>query len=319
MAAANQRARDDLGIEELIDLEGMTRTYSNLEHCDLSQDLVIAERERPDDRLHPGRSGRTSRTAAVQFFSFGILDPAERRQGIGQSMLSWSEGRLARDRGRSAGRSARRAPCATCATPTSGHASCSSGTAGDRSPAGTTWSGPRSTTSRRSRCPTGLIVRPIDRGRSAHRLGGRTRSVPGPPGRGGVDRGRLGDVPGRLPDMSTWVIAFDGDEVAGGIWNRIDQQGERLPRPATRRPPDRLDGCALAAPRPGQGADRAQPRGRCATRGMTSAALDVDGANPNQAMSLYLGQGFEITDQCDGLAQAAVARSPSDRTDQEST
>ena len=83
MAAANQRARDDLGIEDVIDLEGMTRTYSHLDHCDLATDLVIAER---DDRTigYLRVEWRDLTNGSRQFFSFGILDPDERRQGIGQ-------------------------------------------------------------------------------------------------------------------------------------------------------------------------------------------------------------------------------------------
>ena len=92
--------------------------------------------------------------------------------------------------------------------------------------------------------------------------------------------------PGEVPDVSLWVVAFDGDEVAGGVWNVID--------PEANAHHDRARG-ALAtvwtrAPWRRRGLARALI-GRSLValrdRGMTSAYLDVDGANPNQAMDLY--------------------------------
>ena len=176
MSAANQRARDDLGIEELIDLEGMTRTYSNLENCDLSQDLVIAERD--GQTIGYVRVGWKDLTnGGREFYSFGILDPAERRQGIGQSMLSWSEGRLREIAAELAGRSARRAPCLPARLGrrrTSPLRAERLAIGRPRVRHGPAHAGrhPDDPDARRTRRAAG------HRGRPAHRVGGRARGVP---------------------------------------------------------------------------------------------------------------------------------------------
>ena len=105
------------------------------------------------------------------------------------------------------------------------------------------------------------------------------------------DRERFLDNP--VHDPSLWVVAFDGDEIAGGVVNIVDpeenaQTGNRrgyveavFTRPAWRR-----RGLARALV--------AESLVRLRDRGMTSALLGVDGANPNQAMTLYEDIGFEI-------------------------
>jgi mycothiol synthase len=105
------------------------------------------------------------------------------------------------------------------------------------------------------------------------------------------DRERFLDNPLHDPDL--WVVAFDGDEIAGGVVNIVDPEeneatGNRrgyveavFTRPAWRR-----RGLARALV--------AESLVRLRDRGMTSALLGVDGANPNQAMTLYEDIGFEI-------------------------
>jgi GNAT superfamily N-acetyltransferase len=94
-------------------------------------------------------------------------------------------------------------------------------------------------------------------------------------------------------DLSLWVVAFEGNEVAGGIVNSIDPlQNEALgvkrgwlnsvfTRRAWRR-----RGLATAL--------IAESFRRHRARGMTSVALGVDGDNPSGAFGLYEGVGFEI-------------------------
>jgi mycothiol synthase len=100
-------------------------------------------------------------------------------------------------------------------------------------------------------------------------------------------------------DLSMWVVAFDGDEVAGGIINSIDKtQNEALglqrgwlnsvfTRRAWRR-----RGLATAL--------IAESLRLHRDRGMTSAALGVDADNPSGALGLYEGLGFRV----DGRAMA---------------
>lgn len=94
-------------------------------------------------------------------------------------------------------------------------------------------------------------------------------------------------------DLSMWVVAFDGDEVAGGIINVIDREQnaavgvERgwLQSVFTRRP-WRRRGLATAL--------IAASLRVLRDRGMTSAALGVDADNPSGALGLYEGLGFAV-------------------------
>ena len=97
-------------------------------------------------------------------------------------------------------------------------------------------------------------------------------------------------------DTSLWLIAWDGAEVAGGVWNEIRTEenaelGLRrgwLGSVFTRRP-WRRRGLASAL------------IGRSLTllgeRGMTSAILGVDADNPSGALGLYEGAGFSVHDR----------------------
>lgn len=95
-------------------------------------------------------------------------------------------------------------------------------------------------------------------------------------------------------DLSLWVVAFDGDEVAGGIINAIDAAenaalGIRrgwLASVFTRRP-WRNKGLATAL--------IARSLNRLRERGMTSAALGVDADNPSGALGIYERIGFEVS------------------------
>jgi mycothiol synthase len=94
-------------------------------------------------------------------------------------------------------------------------------------------------------------------------------------------------------DLSLWVIAFDGNEVAGGVLNAIDPEMNEafgyargwLSSVFTRRP-WRRRGLATAL--------IAASMRLLRDRGMTSAALGVDAANPSGALGLYEGLGFAV-------------------------
>ena len=94
-------------------------------------------------------------------------------------------------------------------------------------------------------------------------------------------------------DLSLWLVAFDGDEVAGGIINSIDpHQNEAmgfqrgwLASVFTRRQ-WRRRGLARAL--------IARSLVILRDRGMTSAALGVDAENPSGALGLYEGMGFGV-------------------------
>jgi mycothiol synthase len=96
-----------------------------------------------------------------------------------------------------------------------------------------------------------------------------------------------------LTDLSLWVVAFDGDEVAGGVINSINAEENEalgldrgwLASVFTRRP-WRRRGLASAL--------IARSLARLRERGVTSAALGVDADNPSGALGLYEGLGFVI-------------------------
>jgi ribosomal protein S18 acetylase RimI-like enzyme len=95
-------------------------------------------------------------------------------------------------------------------------------------------------------------------------------------------------------DLSLWIVAFDGEEVAGGIINTIDRDeneelGMRrgwLSSVFTRRA-WRRRGLAQALITHSLVALR--------ERGMTVASLGVDADNPSGALGVYERTGFEVT------------------------
>ncbi len=100
------------------------------------------------------------------------------------------------------------------------------------------------------------------------------------------------------PDTDTdlWLIAWDGGEVAGGVWNEIrsaenDELGIRrgwLDSVFTRR---RWRRRGLA------GALISRSIALLRDRGMTSAILGVDADNPTGALGLYEAAGFAVHDR----------------------
>ncbi len=292
MAAANQRARADLGIEEVIDVEAMTRTYSHLDHCDLSTDLVIVERDgRTIGYIRVDWKDLTN--GAREFFSFGILDPAERRQAIGQAMLSWSEDRLGAiaaslpsDRpGQLFAHSRDRDTGARVLFEHNGWQPVARGYDLVRPSLDDIPVVP---------LPDGIVVRAVTEAERRTIWEAAREAFRDHRDEEEWTEADWATFQGDFPDVGPWVIAFDGDEVAGGIWNRIDEAENAYHG----RDRGVLQTVWTGTRWRRRGLARALIARSLVTlrdRGMTSAALDVDGANPNQAMDLYLAHGFEIT------------------------
>jgi len=97
-------------------------------------------------------------------------------------------------------------------------------------------------------------------------------------------------------DTSLWLIAWDGNEVAGGVWNEIRSAENAALRVRrgwldsvfTRRA-WRRQGLASAL--------IARSLTLLRERGMTSAMLGVDADNPTGALGLYEAAGFEVHDR----------------------
>ena len=109
-------------------------------------------------------------------------------------------------------------------------------------------------------------------------------------------------------DPSLWLIAWDGDEVAGGVWNAIypaanEVHGFRrgwLDSVFTRRA-WRKRGLA--------GALIGRSLGLLRERGMTSAMLGVDAENPTGALGLYESAGFVVHDRFVAMRKSMEATS----------
>jgi len=93
------------------------------------------------------------------------------------------------------------------------------------------------------------------------------------------------------PDL--WVVAWDGGEIAGGVINEIN----RVENEAFNRKRGWLASVFVRRPWRRRGLARAMVLRSLEVfrdRGMTSAGLGVDADNPNGALGLYTGTGFEV-------------------------
>jgi mycothiol synthase len=97
-------------------------------------------------------------------------------------------------------------------------------------------------------------------------------------------------------DTSLWLIAWDGDEVAGGVWNAIyPAENEAL---GVRR--GWLDSVFTRRAWRRRGLARAlivRSLWLLRDRGMTSAALGVDADHPTGALGLYTAAGFAVDER----------------------
>jgi mycothiol synthase len=297
MWAVSDAARVADGEHERNSLEGMATYYRHLERYDPDVDLVIAE---TDDAKLVGYARvewNDSNDGERWYEAVGIVDPAFRRRGIGTALLRWSERRrLAMAAEHAAG------PLAT-----------------DRARALTTFifDGDRGgavllgahgyVPFRRFASmqrpdldglpevalPDGLEIRPIRREPVALRQVF-DADVEAFRDHFGWTEGsdekfaEFSEDPDLRPDL--WLVAFDGDEVAGAVLNgiHVSPAGERsgwLDSIFTRRR-WRRRGLARAL--------IARSLVVLRDEGLAAASLGVDLTNPNQALALYESCGFRV-------------------------
>jgi mycothiol synthase len=94
-------------------------------------------------------------------------------------------------------------------------------------------------------------------------------------------------------DPSLFVVAWDGDEIAGGVTNEINATENA----AFNRKRGWLHSVFVRRPWRRRGLARAlvlRSLQVLRDRGMTAAGLGVDADNPNGALGLYTGTGFEV-------------------------
>jgi len=94
-------------------------------------------------------------------------------------------------------------------------------------------------------------------------------------------------------DLNLLVVAWDGDEIAGGVVNEINE----VENAAFNRKRGWLQSVFVRRPWRRRGLGRAvvlRSLQALRDRGMTSAGLGVDADNPTGALGLYTGTGFEV-------------------------
>ena len=95
-------------------------------------------------------------------------------------------------------------------------------------------------------------------------------------------------------DTGLWVVAWDGDQIAGVVQNWIwAEENEQL---GVRR--GWLEHISVRRPWRRRGLGRAitaESLRRLRAAGMTDAMLGVDAENPTGALGLYEGLGFEVS------------------------
>jgi len=301
MAAANQAMRDADGILDTTSADDMAVQYANLTNSDLARDLVLIERvvEPPTIAGYARVEWRDLTDGRRAFGSIVVMAPDVRTPALAQALVAWSEARM---------------------TENAPHV--------PPRPGATTFMqaytlGPDPT------LPDALLATGWrEQGRGYEMLCDPLDDVPVPvmPMPDGLElRPMVDDVATRRAiwdamveafrdhrsepeasepawrqfrdepkyDPALWVIAYDGDQVAGGALGLIDQ--EQIEHQGIQR--GYVDGVFTRPTWRRRGLARAavgELLARFRERGTTSAFLEVDGLNPNQAMGLYESLGFRI-------------------------
>ncbi len=308
MWAASDIARVADGEVSRNSLEGMAGYYRHLERYDPAVDLVIAETD-PDGAFagYVRVEWNDSNDGERWYEAIGIVDPAYRRHGIGRALLEWSERRrLAIAAGHAAAGDApdRRRALTTFLF---------DGDAGGRALLLGAGYAPMRRFATMCRpdlgdivdlpLPTGLEVRPVTRDLAELR---RVFEADVEAFRDhfgwseGSDENFAAFIEEPGFDPSLWVVAFDGNEVAGAVLTAIHvtPDGGRegwLDTIFTRRP-WRQRGLARAL--------IARSLAVLRDRGLGDASLGVDQDNLNQALALYESCGFR------SISQATAYRKP---------
>ncbi len=291
MVESNMAARDAYGIEDTITVASMTSDYAHLTNSSTSDDLLVVEQ---DGRMvgysrvqwDPQSDGSRGYTAIC------LLRPELRGRGIGSAMLAWAEGRI---REISAGH------------PADGAARWYQAWGWDRDDRqaallrrhgyepvrrGYEMVRPDLESIPDVPLPDGIEVRPVGQD-DIRRLWEVTIEIFRDEW-GEVDASeaswlRFRDDP--THDPSLFIVAFEGDQIAGLVLNVIDP-GDTERKGRVR---GLLDSVGVREPWRRRGLARAMITRSLHVlreRGAQDAYLGVDAENPNQAMTLYESCGF---------------------------
>ncbi len=296
MYAAADRARHADGEIERNTLPAMSAYYRNLEHFVPATDLVVARRG--DAIVGYARVEWSDSTNGERWYeSACFVDPDVRRRGVGRRLLAWSETR------RLEMVEAERAASVAVDRPrwlTTFNRDGDAG--GERLLRGAGYEPFRRFHSMRrpdfsaiadAPMPEGLEVRPVANEPD------QIRAVIAADSEAFLDHfGSVEDVDSVYrqivgdpdTDTSLWLVAFDGEEIAGAVLGGIHADQDDIPV-------GWLDSIFTRRPWRQRGLARAlitRTLVRLRDRGVTSAALAVDSANPNRALRLYETSGFQV-------------------------
>ena len=296
MGAANQAARSAAGELQPIDLDDMRTNYRHLTNCDPDRDICVLESD--------GVIGGYSRVywedldeGIRLYLGLSLVRPELRGPEVDGALLGWSEARRRgiaaehRLTGDGAGRPAILGAdsfdddrAAIDLLERSGY---------ERHRRFATMIRPDLERIAAVPLPEGLAIRPIvrDDGLLARLFDAEVEAFRDHDGaRDATESDRAVFVEQANGDLFLWVVAFDGEEVAGGVRNTIKVTPNGLREgwldPVYTRRPWRRRGLARAL--------IAESLRRLRARGADRAALGVDMQNPNQALSLYESCGFRV-------------------------
>lgn len=294
--AVQDAARVADGEVERSSLQGFTTYYRHLEHCDTARDLIVAE---VDGQVvaYARVEWQDSNDGERWYEGTCHIHPAWRRRGIGSRLLAWTEARrlaIAAEQAAAGGLSDRVRALTTFILDGDGGGAALLQRAGYVPFR-------RFASMRRTGLadlpeiplPDGFEIRPVTRDRAAMRqvFDADVEAFRDHFGWSeGSDEKFEEFIEDHELDPALWVVAFDGDEVAGAVLNGIhtDADGGRtgwLDSIFTRRP-WRKRGLARAL--------IARSLALLRARGLDDAHLGVDLANPNQALALYESCGFAV-------------------------
>lgn len=298
MWAAADAARVADGEHERNSFEAMTTYYRHLERYDPATDLVIAETEADGTFAGYVRvEWNDSNDGERWYEAVCIVDPAFRRRGIGALFLAWSERRrleiVAKHEGGPLATDRARALTTFIFDGDRGGAALLHGAGYLAFRRFASMQRPDLDSIPEIPLPGGFAIRPVRREIPAMRqvFDADVEAFRDHFGwsEGGDEKfAEFIEDPDIQPEL--WLVAFDGDEVAGAVLNgiHISPESERsgwLDSIFTRRP-WRQRGLARAL------------IGRSLVvlrdRGLTAASLGVDLTNPNQALALYESCGFRM-------------------------